>query len=434
MEKVKVGLMGLGTVGGGVWDVLRMNRDEIIRNCGYEIKIEKILVKEGFKPKVSGVSKDKLTHNFDDIVENDEIEIVIELIGGIEPAREYILRAIKAGKHVVTANKALLAQHGVELSKAAYEAGVRLSYEASVAGGVPIINPLKESLGANKIKKIMGILNGTTNYILTKMTNENVDFHTVLKEAQDMGYAEADPTADVEGFDAAHKLTILSTLAFGTPVKFKDVHREGITKINPLDIEYARELGYVIKLLGIAKEIDGELELRVHPTFIPKNHPLAAVNDSFNAVFVKGNAVGDLMFYGRGAGDLPTASAVISDVMDIIKKRSLKPNLKNGFSYEPTKKAKPMGEIVNEYYIRFMVKDIPGVLGKIATLFGEYNVSLSSVIQKGRSERGVPLVFITHEARESDIQKALQEVNSIDEVIEIGNIIRVENGQERGEQ
>ena len=309
-----------------------------------------------------------------------------------------------------------------------------MSYEASVAGGVPIINPLKESLGANKIKKIMGILNGTTNYILTKMTNENVDFHTVLKEAQDMGYAEADPTADVEGFDAAHKLTILSTLAFGTPVKFEDVYREGITKINPLDIEYARELGYVVKLLGIAKEIDGELELRVHPTFIPKNHPLAAVNDSFNAVFVKGNAVGDLMFYGRGAGDLPTASAVISDVMDIIKKRSLKPNLKNGFSYEPTKKAKPMGEIVNEYYIRFMVKDIPGVLGKIATLFGEYNVSLSSVIQKGRSERGVPLVFITHEARESDIQKALQEVNSIKEVIEIGNIIRVENGQERGGQ
>lgn len=433
MKKVKIALLGIGTVGGGVWEILKTNKSEIIKNCGYDIEVEKILVRDASKKRDSSIPQEKFTSNFDDILHNEEIEIVVEVMGGIEPAKDYILEAIGEGKHIVTANKALLAQHGVEISQAASAKGVKLYYEASVAGGIPIIHPLKESLGGNKIKKIMGILNGTTNYILTKMTHEKVDFATVLKEAQEMGYAEADPTADIEGFDAAHKLTILSTLAFGTPVKFQDIYREGITKITPMDIEYAKELGYVVKLLAIGKEEEGVIELRVHPTFIAEDHPLASVNDSFNAVFVKGNAVGDLMFYGRGAGDLPTGSAVVGDIMTIIKGRNNQEVAKDGFGYEVSKRVKPMGEIEGEYYLRLIVEDNPGVLGKIANLFGRNNVSLSSVIQKGEGESSVSLVFITHEAKEADIQATLQEIHSIKEVVEVANLIRVENGRERGE-
>lgn len=433
MEKIKIGLLGIGTVGGGVWEILQTNKEEIIKNCGYEIEVEKILVRDANKKRDTSIPQGKFTSDFDEILQNKEIQILVEVMGGIEPAREYILKAIKAGKHIVTANKALLAQHGVEISQAALDRGVKLYYEASVAGGIPIINPLKESLGGNKIQKIMGILNGTTNYILTKMTNEKVDFATVLKEAQDKGYAEADPTADIEGFDAAHKLTILSTLAFGTPVKFEDVYREGITKITPMDIEYARELGYAIKLLAIGKEEEDGLELRVHPTFIAKDHPLASVNDSFNAVFVKGNAVGDLMFYGRGAGDLPTGSAVVGDIMSIVKAMGNKEILKDGFTQDLSKKVKSVSDIEGEYYLRLMVEDNPGVLAKIANLFGANNVSLSSVIQKGESVSPVSLVFITHVAREGDIQATLQEIKSMKEVVEISNLIRVENGRERGE-
>ena len=433
MEKIKIGLLGIGTVGGGVWEILQTNKEEIIKNCGYEIEVEKILVRDANKKRDTSIPQGKFTSDFDEILQNKEIQILVEVMGGIEPAREYILKAIKAGKHIVTANKALLAQHGVEISQAALDRGVKLYYEASVAGGIPIIHPLKESLGGNKIQKIMGILNGTTNYILTKMTNEKVDFATVLKEAQDKGYAEADPTADIEGFDAAHKLTILSTLAFGTPVKFEDVYREGITKITPMDIEYARELGYAIKLLAIGKEEEDGLELRVHPTFIAKDHPLASVNDSFNAVFVKGNAVGDLMFYGRGAGDLPTGSAVVGDIMSIVKAMGNKEILKDGFTQDLSKKVKSVSDIEGEYYLRLVVEDNPGVLGKIANLFGVNNVSLSSVIQKGESVSPVSLVFITHVAKEGDIQATLQEIKSMKEVVEISNLIRVENGRERGE-
>jgi len=433
MEKIKIGLLGIGTVGGGVWEILQTNKEEIIKNCGCEIEVEKILVRDANKKRDTSIPQGKFTSDFDEILQNKEIQILVEVMGGIEPAREYILKAIKAGKHIVTANKALLAQHGVEISQAALDRGVKLYYEASVAGGIPIIHPLKESLGGNKIQKIMGILNGTTNYILTKMTNEKVDFATVLKEAQDKGYAEADPTADIEGFDAAHKLTILSTLAFGTPVKFEDVYREGITKITPMDIEYARELGYAIKLLAIGKEEEDGLELRVHPTFIAKDHPLASVNDSFNAVFVKGNAVGDLMFYGRGAGDLPTGSAVVGDIMSIVKAMGNKEILKDGFTQDLSKKVKSVSDIEGEYYLRLVVEDNPGVLGKIANLFGVNNVSLSSVIQKGESVSPVSLVFITHVAKEGDIQATLQEIKSMKEVVEISNLIRVENGRERGE-
>jgi homoserine dehydrogenase len=277
---------------------------------------------------------------------------------------------------------------------------------------------------------MMGILNGTTNYILTKMTKEKVDFDAVLKEAQAMGYAEADPTADVEGYDAAHKLTVLSSLAFGTSVKFDEVYREGISKITSIDIDYARELGYVIKLLAIGKEDAGTIEMRVHPTFISQSHPLASVNDSFNAIFIKGNAVGDLMLYGRGAGDLPTGSAVVGDIIAVIKGKD-KPPVKAEEDTSTVKIIKPMGETESEYYIRLIVKDKPGVLGTIASLFGKHNVSLSSVLQKGEGVPAVSLVFITHCTREADVQEAIEEIITMEEVVELANLIRVENGKKR---
>ncbi|MBB6215760.1 homoserine dehydrogenase [Anaerosolibacter carboniphilus] len=427
MGKIKIGLMGFGTVGSGVWKIIQENRDKIIENCGYEIEVSKILVQDLAKKRDDAIAKEMFTDNPTDILEDENIEIIIEVMGGIEPAKEYILEAIKRRKHVVTANKALLASHGGVLMKAAKEANVKLLYEASVAGGIPIIHAIKESLSANRINRIMGILNGTTNYILTKMTSEKMEFETVLKEAQGKGYAEADPTSDVGGYDAAYKLTILARLAFGIDVKIEDVYREGITNITPIDIEYATELGYVIKLLAIAKEVNGEIELKVHPTFIPKEHPLAAVGDAFNAVYVKGNAVGELMFYGKGAGDLPTGSAVVGDIISIIRegkhqnKRVSEKNEKN------QNRIKDMGSNQGEYYVRLLIKDYPGVLGKIASLFGKYNVSLSSVIQKGKEEPAVSLVFITHDTVELNVQYALTDIAKLPEVIRIANLIRVEN-------
>ncbi|AOY75212.1 homoserine dehydrogenase [Clostridium formicaceticum] len=430
MKKIKIALLGAGTVGGGVWDILQTNKENITRNCGYEIEVEKILVKDATKKRKDGIPENLLTSNFEDIIYNDEIEIVVEVMGGIEPAKDYIVKALKQKKHVVTANKALLANHGNEIIKLAEDEGVQLYYEASVAGGIPIIQTLKESLAGNKIEKMMGILNGTTNYILTKMTKEKVDFDAVLKEAQAMGYAEADPTADVEGYDAAHKLTVLSSLAFGTSVKFDEVYREGISKITSIDIDYARELGYVIKLLAIGKEDAGTIEMRVHPTFISQSHPLASVNDSFNAIFIKGNAVGDLMLYGRGAGDLPTGSAVVGDIIAVIKGKD-KPPVKAEEDTSTVKIIKPMGETESEYYIRLIVKDKPGVLGTIASLFGKHNVSLSSVLQKGEGVPAVSLVFITHCTREADVQEAIEEIITMEEVVELANLIRVENGKKR---
>lgn len=426
MQKIKIGLLGFGTVGSGVWKILQDNKAIIEKNCGYEVEVAKILVQNMTKKREGIDHTDIFTDNPKDILEDPTIEIVVEVMGGIEPAKEYILKAIENKKHIVTANKALIASHGDQLILAAKKAQVELYYEASVAGGIPIIHAIKESLSANRVYNIMGILNGTTNYILTKMTAENMDFETALKQAQDKGYAEADPTSDVEGYDAVYKLAILARLAFGSYVPFEDVYREGITKITPMDIEYARELGYVIKLLAIAKEADGQIELKVHPTFVPQEHPLAAVGDAFNAVFVKGNAVGDLMFYGRGAGDLPTGSAVLGDLINIIKKKDLQKRLyENGFD-QNEKRVISMEESQSEYYIRLLVKDIPGVFGKVATEFGRHQVSLSSVIQKGREEPSVSLVFITHETTEQKVQMALKDIVNIPEVVQLANLIRVE--------
>lgn len=429
MEKVKIALLGFGTVGTGTWQIINDNKDEIVKHCGYEIEISKVLVQNPTKKRNIDIPSEIYTSNFEDILNDDEIEMVVELMGGIDEAKGYILEAIKRKKHVVTANKALIANYGKEIIEAAENENVKFFYEASVCGGIPIIHSIKDSLTGNKIQEIIGIVNGTTNYILTKMTKEKVDFQSVLKEAQDLGYAEADPTADIEGYDAAHKLTILSSLAFNSPVNFEEVYREGISKIDKIDIEYAEQMGYVIKLLAIAKEKDGSVELRVHPTFISENHPLAAVNDSFNAVFVKGNAVGELMFYGRGAGDLPTGSAVVGDIVSILKNRHNPYNLTQFNISAPSKKIRKMDDVTCEYYVRLMVDDKPGVLGQIASCFGKNNVSLSSVIQKGENVRPVALVFVTHYTSEGNVQNAIKEIKSMEEVVEVSNIIRLENGK-----
>ncbi len=425
MGKVKIGLLGMGTVGTGVWDILKINKDEVLRNCGYEIEVSKILVNDLDKERNVDAPTSLYTDDFNEILEDDEIEIVVEVMGGIEPAKEYILKSMAKKKHIVSANKALIANHGKEIFEKAQLENVMFLYEASVAGGVPVLSTIRESLAGNKVEEVMGIVNGTTNYILTKMAKDGVDFNSVLKEAQDKGYAELDPTADVEGYDAAHKLAILGSLSFGTNIDLASIYREGITKITPIDIEYAKELGYAIKLLAIGKDRDGDIEMRVHPTFIPLDHPLSSVGDAFNAVFLKGNAVGDLMFYGKGAGDMPTGSAVVGDIIDIIKNRS-------SIYYTPNSKdekiVKPMEETVCKYYIRIMVKDKPGVLGRIAAEFGKSNVSLSSVIQKGRKTPTVSLVFITHDSREGNIREAMDNIISIEDVVEVANLIRVENG------
>jgi len=430
MKKVKIALMGLGNVGRGVWMILNSNKEEIMKRSGYEVEVAKILVRDINKKRGFEVPRNILTTDFNDIIEDDSIKIVVEVMGGIEPAREYMLAAMDRKKHIVTANKMLLAMGGDELFEKADKEGVMFNYEASVAGGIPIINGINESLTANKVERLYGIVNGTTNYILTKMEYDGLDFSEALKGAQDMGYAEADPTSDIEGFDSQYKLAILSSLAFGTKISVEDVYREGITKIEAIDIEYAKEFDRVIKLLAIVKDNDGILDLRVHPTMIPENHPLANVNDSFNAVLIRGNAVGDLMFYGRGAGDLPTGSAIVSDIVSILRSNididNLNPVVKNNLW---KKKFNAINEINSKYYIRLTVEDRPGVLGEITSVFGGMNVSLKSVIQKGieSSENKVTLVLVTHDSKEVNIHNAINSVCNLNSVYKINNLIRMED-------
>ncbi|OGK95390.1 MAG: homoserine dehydrogenase, partial [Candidatus Rokubacteria bacterium RIFCSPHIGHO2_02_FULL_69_13] len=367
------------------------------------------------------------------VLDDPDVQIVIELLGGLEPARSFILRAFQAGKHVVTANKALLAHHGAELFDEARRRGVMFGFEAAVAGGIPLIRSIKEGLAANRILSVHGIINGTSNYILTKMTEEGRDFAEVLKEAQAKGYAEADPTLDVEGLDSAHKLQILATLAFRTSVDLKDIYTEGITAVTRQDIAYAAELGYRIKLLAIAKASDGRLEIRVHPTMIPASSPLAAVSGVFNAVFITGDAVGDLMFYGRGAGQMPTASAVWSDVLEIA--RSLAHGVSSHSVELPSIAAQPlplqpMDEIRCPYYLRVMALDRPGVLSQVAGILGQHNISITSVLQKGRAAaEAVPVVMMTHEAREADMRHALAAIDKLPVVAGKTVSIRVEGGE-----
>ena len=431
MKTVKIALLGLGNVGRGVWNILKMNEEEIMKRSGYKVEVAKILVRDKNKPRTVEVLDEIVTTDFNEILNDDSIKIVVEVMGGIEPAKDYILKAMSKKKNVVTANKMLIATNGDELFHKADEEGVMINYEASVAGGIPIIQSINESLTANKIEQLYGIVNGTTNFILSKMELEGSGFYDVLKEAQELGYAEADPTSDIEGYDAQYKLAILASLAFGTKIDIDKVYRQGITNITSLDMEYAKSLGMVIKLLAIVKEKNGKLELRVHPTMIPETHPLANVYDSFNAVFINGNAVGDMMFYGRGAGSLPTGSAVVSDIISILRNNveveNMQPVVKNNL-WEM--KIKDLKDVESRYYLRITVSDKPGVLGQITTIFGANKVSLKSVIQKGVKQEeniDVTLVLITHSTTEGLIMDSIDRLYDLKTVKSIDNIIRIED-------
>lgn len=423
---IKIGLLGLGTVGRGVYRILEENKDIIQQRVGVKIEIKKILVRSLNKERGISIPEELLTTDPNDLIADPEIKIIVEVLGGINPTLDFVVASLNSGKSVVTANKDMMAEYGQRLFKAAQHNNCDLLFEASVAGGIPIIRTLKQSLAGNSIEGIYGIINGTTNYMLTKMFQEGSDFKDVLAEAQSKGYAESDPTADVGGFDAARKLAILASIAFNTRVPLSKVHTEGITNITAADITSASELGYTIKLLGIAKERQEGIEVRVHPTFIPKDHPLASVGDVFNAVFVRGNAVGDTMFYGKGAGELPTASAVVADIMDAA--RDILRNVP-GFIGCTCFKEKPVldiGETYSKYYIRLKVADKPGVLASIALVFGNKEVSLKSVLQKEATGRTAELILVTHRVLEQNVQDALMDIKQLSSVLEISNVIRVE--------
>jgi len=431
MKSIRVGLFGLGTVGAGVVKVGISHRGELEEKIGVPVELAAIVDKDTATPREGlDIAALPLTSNPETILGDSSIDIVVELIGGLEPARTFVLGALAAGKHVVTANKALLATHGEELYAAALRHGRMLAFEASVAGGIPIIRAVKEGLAANRIISLQGIVNGTANYILTKMTDEGLEFDRVLKEAQEKGYAEADPTYDIEGIDSAHKLQVLAMLAFRTSVKLEDIYVEGITRITPLDIALAREMGYRIKLLAVAKSAGGALELRVHPTMIPETSPMSAVSGVFNAVFVSGDVVGDLMFYGRGAGQLPTASSVWADIVEIARRHSAgqsatAQDLPVLGSKPPA--LKPLADIRSSYYLRVSALDQPAVLAQITGILGRHEISIASVIQKThQSAKAVPVVMMTHEAQEGNMRKALAEIDALPVIAAPTLMIRVE--------
>ena len=424
METIKAAMLGAGTVGGGVYKLLEMRKDEMVNKIGTGLELKKILVKSIAETR-KDVDASLLTENYEDIINDKEIQIVIEVMGGIEPARTFILRALESGKSVVSANKDLIAEHGKELLDAAEQNHVDFLFEASCAGGIPIIRPLKQCLAGNHITEIMGIVNGTTNYILTKMAQEGMEFEEALAKATELGYAEADPTSDVEGLDAGRKMAIMGSIAFHSRVTFSDVYTEGITKITSSDIKYAKDMDCTIKLLGIARDTDKGIEVRVHPTLIPTSHPLASVNDVFNAVFVHGDAVDDTMFYGRGAGEMPTASAIVGDVIDVARNIRCHCLGKIGCSCYKELPIKKMKDIESKYFMRMLVKDYAGVLGNVATILGRHEVSLEKIIQKPVTDDIAEIVAITDVVSEDNFKKAIDELKEKSFVNEISSVIRV---------
>lgn len=430
MDAVKIGLLGAGTVGGGVIKVLEKNGEDIYKKAGEKIQLTKIFgqTKDMERYKKEYGTNYIYTDKIEDILDDEEIKIVVELIGREHPAKEFIEDALRHGKSVITANKDVVAKYGKELFAIAEENGCDLLFEASVAGGIPIITPLKTSLAANEIQTVMGIVNGTTNYMLTKMTREGMDYNAVLKEAQEKGYAESDPTADVGGLDAARKIVILGSIAFNTRLTLDDVVVEGIEKISVRDIEFAQELGYVIKLLAIAKrDAEHGISVAVHPTMLPKDHPLANVNDVYNAIFVVGDAVGDTMFMGMGAGRFPTASAVCSDIMEAARNMKNKDRGRISCTCFNEKKLCPKEYMFAPCYIRMQVTDEPGALSAIAAAFASQKVSLRNVVQKDLPGQSAEIVVITHRVSEMNLEMALNLLKVLPVVSEISSVIRVED-------
>jgi homoserine dehydrogenase len=444
METVafKIGLLGLGTVGAGTVQILQdpAQRHPLVQ----ELQIHRVGVRSLDKPRPVELPAELLTTDLESIVADPAVDIVVEVIGGLEPARTLILKAIEHGKHVVTANKAAIARFGEEIFTAAEKAGVYVLLEAAVGGGIPVIEPLKQSLCSNRIHTVTGIVNGTTNYILTRMRNEGADFDSVLADAQRLGYAEADPTADVDGLDAADKITILATLAFGGRVKLSEVYCEGIRQVSAADIAYAEKLGFVIKLLATAKrnpltspDVEEQLQVRVHPTFVPKAHPLASVNDVYNAILVEGEPIGQVMFFGPGAGSGPTASAVVADILNIaallkVGRETLKqadgtPLLDPLLAcvHQHYCAIAPMTDLITRFYARFLTIDTPGVIGKLGTCFGDHNVSLESVVQTDVRGEVAEIVVVTHNVREGNFRSALDEIRNMAAVSSIASTLRV---------
>ncbi|WP_251387608.1 homoserine dehydrogenase [Mediterraneibacter agrestimuris] len=422
-KKIKVALLGAGTVGTGVYKLIQRRADVMEKTIGAKLELKKILV-HSLGKKREGIDESLLTDNWQEILNDEEIQIVIEVMGGIEPARTMILEALHEGKHVVSANKDLIAVHGGELLDAAEEKKCDFLFEAAVAGAIPIIRPLKQCLAGNEISEVLGIVNGTTNYILTKMFEENMGFEEALAKATELGYAEADPTADVEGLDAGRKVAIMASIAFHSRVVFDDVYTEGITKITSEDIAYAKEFDSVIKLLGVTRNTENGIEASVYPMMLNKDHPLASVRDSFNAVFVHGDAVDDAMFYGRGAGELPTASAIIGDVIDVAR------NLQYGCTgrisctcYNQTP-VKAFDEVRNKFFLRMQVHNKPGVLAQIAQVFGDHKVSITRVVQKNAQSEQAELVIVTEKVKEKHLKNALHVLKEMDDIIEISSVIR----------
>jgi homoserine dehydrogenase len=434
---VKIGILGLGTVGTGTVQILLdpVGRHHLLQS----VEIHRVGVKSLDKPRTVDLGTDLITTDLDEIVSDPEIDIVVEVMGGIEPARSLILKAIAHGKHIVTANKAVIAKFGDEIFTAANQAGVYVMLEAAVGGGIPVIQPLKQSLGVNRIRRVTGIINGTTNYILSRMTAEGGEFADILVDAQDLGYAEADPTADVDGLDAGDKIAILASLAFGGRINRDDVYCEGIRKISATDIAYADKLNFVIKLLAIAERVeDGAISVRVHPTFVPKDRPLATVNGVYNAILVEGDPLGQVMLFGPGAGAGATASAIVSDILAIVGVIHSHPSREDAIaspntslhpllscSHTEYSQIAPLSSLRSSFYVRFLCMDVPGVIGKLGTRFGAHNVSIESIVQTGFQGDRAEIVVVTHDVSEGDFESALAEIGKLDAIDSIPSIVRV---------
>jgi homoserine dehydrogenase len=428
MEKpILVGLLGLGTVGSGVVKIIENHQERLMHQVGCPVRIKKVLVRDIYKKRDVQVDPALLTTNAADVIDDPEIDVIIEVMGGIEETRQFLLRALRQGKHVVTANKDLMALYGSELLNVAAEHHCDLFYEASVAGGIPILRSLVDGLASDRITKLMGIVNGTTNYILTKMCKYGASYEDVLAEAQALGYAEADPTADVEGLDAARKMAILARLGFSMNIDLEDVQVKGITSITEEDLNYGKRLGYTMKLIGIAHRDGNKVEVSVQPTLLPESHPLASVNDEYNAVYVYGEAVGETMFYGPGAGSLPTATAVVSDLVAVMKNMRLGVNGCNAVAPQYEKQLKSPAEIFSKYFLRIHVKDQVGAFAKITTLFSERDVSFEKILQLPLKDNNLAeIVIVTHRASQQDYEEILQQLRDLEIVQEVKSSYRVE--------